>query len=451
MTYLKSTSNKRLIAKCELTMLALILAAITLATVSCDTTEPSNNEKLYIELAEVSCTESWLKVETSEVNLPVELKLYRDNTLAQEITVKEKSTVIYDSLLSPSQSYKYQAKLPGVTSQEINITTLDTTSHNFNWQTFTFGEHASSALYDVAIIDENNIYAVGEIYLNDSTGKPDPQPYSLAKWDGKKWELKKLFYNSNSIITFIRGILVLNQNNIWLAAGSIFHWDGVSSEADLSFSRLTLPKPDATIEKLWGTENFIYGVGNAGTIVYYINGRWQKIESGTELPIQDIWGINNEETNDNEIMCVASDKYYGGGPELFRISNNSIVPLPINGLPWSLSSIWFKSKYKAYIVGDGIFVKNYPNEQWENITGYIASFYSHSVRGNDLNDVVIAGSGGEVIHFNGSTWQNYNDKGLPSFYGNYYSITIKGNVICAVGQATLDKNKATIALGFRWK
>ncbi len=44
---------------------------------------------------------------------------------------------------------------------------MDTTSHNFTWQTCTFGEHSNSVLYDVAIIDENNIWAVGEIYMND--------------------------------------------------------------------------------------------------------------------------------------------------------------------------------------------------------------------------------------------------------------------------------------------
>jgi len=47
---------------------------------------------------------------------------------------------------------------------------MDTTSHNFTWQTWTFGEHSSSRLYDVAIINENNIWAVGEIYMKDSLG-----------------------------------------------------------------------------------------------------------------------------------------------------------------------------------------------------------------------------------------------------------------------------------------
>jgi len=68
----------------------------------------------------------------------------------------------------------------------------DTTSHNFKWQKFTFGQHSSSALYDVAIIDENNIWAVGEIYTNDTLGNPDPYAYNALHWDGIKWEVKKI-------------------------------------------------------------------------------------------------------------------------------------------------------------------------------------------------------------------------------------------------------------------
>ena len=78
---------------------------------------------------------------------------------------------------------------------------MDTTSHNFTWQSWTFGEHSSSVLYDVEIIDENNIYAVGKIYMNHSLGQPDLQPYGMAIWDGQTWELKKIFHGTNSAVT----------------------------------------------------------------------------------------------------------------------------------------------------------------------------------------------------------------------------------------------------------
>ncbi|GEM_PF-3371976 len=73
---------------------------------------------------------------------------------------------------------------------------MDTTSHNFIWRIFTFGGKAgSSFLYAVAIIDENNIWAVGEIYLKDSLENPDPLPYNAVHWNGSEWELKRIKTN----------------------------------------------------------------------------------------------------------------------------------------------------------------------------------------------------------------------------------------------------------------
>ncbi len=70
---------------------------------------------------------------------------------------------------------------------------MDTTSHNFTWQTFTFGEHTRYA-FDVAIIDENNIWAVGEIYMNDSLGNPDPSLIMLLHWNGTDWKPEKICF-----------------------------------------------------------------------------------------------------------------------------------------------------------------------------------------------------------------------------------------------------------------
>ncbi len=91
-------------------------------------------------------------------------------------------TLFYFDSLLPNTNYTFDAVTyddgKEIKSNPVTFTTLDTTSHNFTWQTFTFGEHQHSVLYDVAIIDENNIWAVGAIYMNDSLGEPDTQPYA---------------------------------------------------------------------------------------------------------------------------------------------------------------------------------------------------------------------------------------------------------------------------------
>lgn len=92
-----------------------------------------------------------------------------------------KDTLLYIDSLLPNQTYKFKVVAnttdnPQPTTNELTVTTMDTTSHNFTWQTFTFGDAGagSSVLYDVAIINENDIWAVDEIYMNDSLGNPDP-------------------------------------------------------------------------------------------------------------------------------------------------------------------------------------------------------------------------------------------------------------------------------------
>lgn len=104
----------------------------------------------------------------------------------------------------------------------------DTTSHHFIWTTDTIGDFGS-VLYDVAIINDTLAYAVGEIYLEDSTGQIDPQPYGLAIWNGSARQPERLFYGGNKLIVAIRGLVALGSNDVWLAAGSIFHWDEVST------------------------------------------------------------------------------------------------------------------------------------------------------------------------------------------------------------------------------
>ena len=87
------------------------------------------------------------------------------DTVTQDIILSYADTVIYFDSLLPKATYNYQATIQlsnhteEVKSNELSVTTLDTTSHNFTWQIWTFGEIGSSTLYDVAIIDENNSWS----------------------------------------------------------------------------------------------------------------------------------------------------------------------------------------------------------------------------------------------------------------------------------------------------
>ncbi len=170
----------------------------------------------------------WLKIKADSLTLPAELTLKQyiptGDSLSQIFVLNTQDSVLYIDSLLPNQTYNYQAVLSTDTtikSEKVTAQTLEPTSHNFTWQTWEFGQHSSSVLYDVAIIDENNIWAVGEIYMNDSLGNPDPNAYNAVHWDGNNWELKRLrfiYYGGSSDAGSypLKAIWPFNANNIAL-------------------------------------------------------------------------------------------------------------------------------------------------------------------------------------------------------------------------------------------
>jgi len=200
-----------------------------------------------------------------------------------------------------------------------NNNNQDTTSHNFAFQTWTFGEHSSSVLYDVAIISDSSIWAVGEIYLNDSLGQPDPHPYGLIHWNGSQWEIKRITaQNPSGGYSYIipTGIFVISPTEIWLARGGVFKFDGKAITQ--AFWLINYPGYNGGIfnngesaSKLWGSaSNNLYTVGERGALAGYNGTSWQKIESGADLNINDIWGITDKSGN-SFILCPSYN--FGSG------------------------------------------------------------------------------------------------------------------------------------------
>ena len=268
-------------------MIVLELMAVLTGFMSCKKDEPVQPHEASVQLAleDVSCTEAWLKVSLTDGAEPRTVALQQDGQRVLTVHMGNTDSLCVIEGLLPRHTYSFVAqRLRDSTvidaSSAVQATMMDTTSHNFHFQIDTLGV-TSSTLYDVAIINDTLAYAVGELYLRDSTGQVDPIAYSIAIWDGSTWQMRRLFYDGNNLTAPIRGVYAFGAMDVWLAAGSVFHWNGVGLQAELSFSRLTLPSPDGTVEKLWGSpDRRLFCVGNAGTIVEY-DGSWQRVESRT--------------------------------------------------------------------------------------------------------------------------------------------------------------------------
>jgi hypothetical protein len=422
----------------------------SLLIVSCNTTEPliPPSEELpkavKLQLLDLSCTEAFIKVSAADTVLPVNITLKKDDATLLSFTLTITDTVIIDTTLQPNITYVYQTteqiKGKEENSDTIQVKTLNTTSHNFNWQTFTFGGiGGGGSLRDVVIINENNIWAVGEIYA-DTTG----QAYNAVHWDGTNWELKRVLYYGNcSAVEYppLKAIYAFSANNIVITNGGSIGWfDGVNIKLDCGVN----PILTGAINKIWGSSsNDLYVVGNSGSMAHYLNGSWSKIESGTNLPINDIWGI--DDNGQTTVLAVASDQYQIRETKILSIENNTVSELSNLGLPWASGCIWLNNDFKTYTGGDGLYTKYNTQNFWNRAP--LPLYYIFSMGGNSLNDIVVCGGNGYVGHYNGMNWINYLDNGLQEISGNFYSIDIKGNKVCVVGGKT--DGKAVVLIGTR--
>ncbi len=441
----------------------ILLIIFGLFLLSCTTTEPPDKEdppdpvvipSLALTEDDTHCVESWLKLSADSLELPAELVLWQYNptgdSVSMFINIAANDTLLHIDSLLPDKEYSFIAAFPEPdslhpSSNIVTVTTMDTTSHDFTFDMLTFGgEYGSCALYDCAIIDENNIWAVGEITIGDSVGS-GYSTYNAVHWDGNEWRLKRIpyYYGSSIIYGGIYAIEAFSENDIWFGLGNLIHWDGVEYTPVSNG-----PGFNSLINAMWGTgSDNLYIVGNEGNIARYNGAEWIALASGTTLNINDIWGDYNEKTGQWEILAVASNILQSYDKEVLIIQNNSVQKINKNGIEWTLSSVWFECERKYYVVGSGIYQKKELTDNiWDdNSEDIITEYHVDKIRANELNDLFVAGAFGEFLHFNGSSWKSYQNI-IGQLYGSYYSIDIKNDLIVAVGY---ESSKALLLAGLR--
>ncbi|MFO7524154.1 MAG: hypothetical protein R6W68_01750 [Ignavibacteriaceae bacterium] len=318
---------------------------------------------------------------------------------------------------------------------------VDTTSHNFTFQNWTFGEHSGSTLYDVAIINDTSIWAVGEIYMNDSLGQPDTQPFAIAHWNGSNWSLIKVPYHDfNQTIKYpgpLFSVAYIDNYIYAVSYANLLKWTGSDWEEKAFFMK-QIPF-DGQVTKMWGIdENNIYCVGRNGAIYFFFGSNWQQITSGTTLNINDIWGITDE-YGIKFILCPAYNFASGGEKKLISISGSTV-----GEIPWvenrELYTVWFNTRDKIYAGGEGLFYRT--DNQWTEET--LPELFKFRVRGSASNDIWTVGGFGFAAHYNGETWKTFDEVSLAS--GNYRGLAVKGNTVVMTGNEGIQ---AVMTIGRR--
>ena len=430
-------------------LLSLIL--LLLISASCNTTEPPSNTAITLKLEDVSCTEAWITLTTANIQLPaaITLKQYKPtgDTVTKNIILSNEDSLLFIDSLLPNQTYKFITTIEQSKnkSNELSVTTLDTTSHNFTFQSWTFGTIGNSVLYDVAIINENNIWAVGEIYVAD-TSINGYTKYNAVHWDGNNWELKRILYKGG--FWTIRTIFAFNEDDIWFSA--FVKYDGQN------FIELPIPSilTGWSINKLWGSSSSdLYAVGNNGNIAHYNGQSWQKIESRTTVNLYDVWGATDGKT---VWTCGENlDK-----TAVLKIENNQANVVFEGTFPMQqiknrfsdgLLSLWTDNNKFIYVLSPYNLYRCLNNTTGEGQELYPYNDYFKGaylkLRATAINNLFTSGNKSTIAHFNGVSWKIYNE--LRNEDQVLRGLDVYNNLIITVGNKleNLAYDKAIIIAG----
>lgn len=301
-------------------------------------------------------------------------------------------------------------------------TTVDTTSHNFTFTQYTFGGSAGSSYFkDVAIINDSDIWAVGEI--NTDSGM-----YNAVHWDGKTWELRNVpyIYQGKELIHPINGVFALNKYEVWFVGNGVERWDG---QAFSNVEGVNAVWGSFAMQKIWmNSINDIYIIGDGGSIAHYDGLMWTKQESGTTIDLRDVWGSPDGKTvwacgysNDNKRSILL--KYTGTIWSVYWNVENGRPPYGDVVISlWGETNLYSASNlgiYKQNILNSDTVSQSLP-----------VSHFPYRIRGSGENNIAVVGDFGMIWHYNGASWKLLNET-VPE--QPRYSVAVSKKLIIGVG------------------
>ena len=300
------------------------------------------------------------------------------------------------------------------TSSTIVTNTLSTTNHNINWTVDTLGQ-PGDFLYDIWGLDENNVWAVGAVNMQEGVT-------AIIKWDGSKWN-----YHPWPEAT-IYSIFGFSENRIYVGGsfgsfGFAAIWDGIKWSETNFFNYFPNGDTVWALRSIWGSSpDDVWAVGSLGTIVHCNGVEWKKVESPVGIGLGDIWGLNSR-----DIYAVTTDLF--SQSTVLHYDGNNWNKLE-NTPPVLFNSIWFSKDGKGYLVGTSVY--SFENNVFTEISiGHDALLTT--VRGRNSADIfIVADSKARVYHYNGNEWKHYDE--IPAITTTrLWGIAVFENLVICVG------------------
>ncbi len=301
----------------------------------------------------------------------------------------------------------------------------DSTTQNFTFEEYEFGDGGNSSYFnDVWIFDENNIWAVGEVY-HDPVLSPTNE-YNIVQWNGNKWIGRGRGFNSVGIY----GLWPIDSSHIYFAVGIVLEYkNGEFNWMD--FSQLNFSQGQS-VQHLWGSsESNIWGVGPWGTIVHYDGSKWTKLDFDTQYYFYDITGIMET----GEAYAIARNENYA--TMIVKLNNGSAETVYNNPNEWGFHSwvITYGENGKLYLGETSVWSYEVSSGKTEELYDLPVGQGINSICAYSYKDMYYFGSDAErtekMIHYNGKRFANIELSSSETFiHGGSHSI---GNLTAMTG------------------
>ena len=403
------------------------ILAISLIIASCDTTEPPIippsppvvKDTITVAVESFTHRSVTLNITSTTNSKNSSVRLIRTlnsiTTTVAEFSILVKDTTIIDDnngtglLLDTTYTY-FAVRVDSLgqlkdTSKTVTQKTLAPTSHNYTWQEFTIGEW-QSALYDVWGTDENNVWAVGSVTINDTA-------YGVLKWNGMEWLPEKKIGGFLAIYGF-------SSTDIWAVGGAVWHFNGIIWE-EYTY-RDPIINNNITYTSIWGTSSNDLYLGNGGGKIIHWDGSKASVvyENPDNIRIWDIFGFSN-----NFILSTGNS---GVSPS-FAIRFNGTNWENLEGIDYSthLFATVYVVNQREYYVG-GAAAYGYLGNQWEPIPGNL-----YRLRGNKTTgELVGVGPGNVMNYYDGIQWYSFRDQ-INNEFAALYGVFVTEHKIFTVG------------------
>lgn len=320
---------------------------------------------------------------------------------------------------------------------------LDTTSHEMVWEVDTilaFREPWTKyRIYDVAIVDENTIWAVGDFVIPDpsDTLTNFERSFNLAEWKGVGWKLKKIMESGWSSIARAEAIFALSINEVWVGNYEIpMYWNG--NDWQLRATDYGWELFGAQINAIWASSSDdVFFISNGGQINHWNGSGFSRMETPTETRLTDIWGTGHDNVwvvgFDTQTAKTALLHYDGTAwVNLYEGDIYDWFGRKEDALSGVIKSVYTHDPNSIKVLSNpnGIYTTTStlaPAAQlrpldfdWQGL---------RKLRGNHSNDLFVCGNHSGIVHYNGSTQYKYV---LPGDF-DFKAIDVQGDLVVTVG------------------